>query len=69
MANIPGLISSIGVLLLIIFSMIRMLMKKNIPQSEVDSELSLLKIMMNRFTPRRTTSTPKSSQDPLPLPV
>ena len=60
MTNVPAIISSVGVLLLIIFSMIRMLMKKNIPQSEVDAEISLMKLMMNRFTPRRATGTPTS---------
>ena len=61
MTNVPAIISSVGVLLLIIFSMIRMLMKKNIPQSEVDAEISLLKLMMSRFTPRRATGAPASS--------
>lgn len=58
--EIPTLISSIGVLMLITVSIIRLLTKKNISKSEMDAETSFIQLMMNKFTPRK--NSPKSTE-------
>ncbi len=50
--TIATLISSIGVLVLIGFSIYKAITKKNISKEEINNDISLLQMMIQKFTPR-----------------